>query len=585
MKSFTFIFVTSLLYLLIPIIAGPVGNPDNWMEQPSDLTDLSQFPDHLFKVTGRPVPAEVLKAYGLEFTPDNTTGSAIFENNNPKAEWTTKCETTGGSPLSWHLPTPLVMRFPSSYLRVDLTSLFCEDSDGSGHSEDGGEIVCSRERRPGKENGQNGYHPKKGNVDSWAKVFPQVNSLPTRELKSTPHGKFVRGASNVENKSQVKPSSGEKDKEKTYRIQTIGEVYALQKREGKEPPTFRGIKESRSRNSVAKRLTLREINEPLLMATGYASYKSRNSVRGKGRHEGWSSDLLYGHQDPCENEAYAAQFPDNDHDRLTQKEYALMNSPKASARLSAQLNPLDMRDGKSLPVGRGLLHQWNQKTMEHPHIHDSHQGLLESELEVPQAPPGDAATLHSEMYPSLYGGYGFPYEGPFYNPIMAPPLFFYLGAPPPYPIGPQYLNPEAIPWIPGSTPFTSNMPISVIKKARSPDFHLLQGLEYVFLRESEEKKREKPKNEPPKISGTGNASECGEISAAEYAGLLVQNMTEEANPLLTKYLNPGKHRFHQTRRYVSMPDSRDPKRDLFEEIGRRRQSWSHSRCLKTDSLD
>ncbi|PUU82821.1 hypothetical protein B9Z19DRAFT_1120084 [Tuber borchii] len=88
MKS-AFISVISLLCLIVPAIAGPVGNPINWMEQPSDLIDLSQFPDHLFEATGRPVPAEVVKAYGLDITPGNTTGAAIFENDNPKAEWTT----------------------------------------------------------------------------------------------------------------------------------------------------------------------------------------------------------------------------------------------------------------------------------------------------------------------------------------------------------------------------------------------------------------------------------------------------------------------------------------------------------------
>ncbi|CAZ83988.1 unnamed protein product [Tuber melanosporum] len=416
-------------------------------------------------------------------------------------------------------------------------------------------------------------------------MSPQVKPLPTQELKSIPNDRLVRGASNAENKSQVKPSCGEKSKEKTYRIQTIGEVYALQKREGKEPPTFKGIKESRSRNGVAGRLTSRRINEPLLMATGYASYKCGNSVRGEGWHGDWSNDFLFGYHDPRENEAYTIQLPDDDHDGQTQTEYALMNSPKASARPSTQLNPPDMRDGQSLPMSKGSFHQWNQKTREHLHIHDNHQGLLESELEAPQAPSIDAATLHSEMYPSLYGGYGFPYEGPFYNPIVAPPLFLYPGEPPPYPIGPQYLNPEAVPWIPGSTPFTSNMPISVIKKARSPDFYLLQGLEYVSLRESEEKKREKPENKPPKRVGADIVNGCGEMSAAEYAGLLVQNMAEETNPLLTKYLNPGKRSFHQKRRYVSMPDARGSKLKLFEEIGRRRQSWSHPSCLEADPLD
>jgi len=65
MKSFALIYAISLLCLAALTIAGPVGNPDNWMEQPSDLTDLSQFPDHLFQATGRPVPADVVKAYGL----------------------------------------------------------------------------------------------------------------------------------------------------------------------------------------------------------------------------------------------------------------------------------------------------------------------------------------------------------------------------------------------------------------------------------------------------------------------------------------------------------------------------------------
>jgi len=102
MKSFALISAISLLCLAALTIAGPVGSPDNWMEQPSDLTDLSQFPDHLFQATGRPVPADVVKAYGLEFTPDSTTGAAIFEDN-PKAEWTTKCETSEGSPILWHV--------------------------------------------------------------------------------------------------------------------------------------------------------------------------------------------------------------------------------------------------------------------------------------------------------------------------------------------------------------------------------------------------------------------------------------------------------------------------------------------------
>ncbi|PWW74230.1 hypothetical protein C7212DRAFT_365186 [Tuber magnatum] len=528
------------------------------------------------------------------------------------------------------------MRFPRSYLRVDLTKLFCEDSDSSVHSEDEEEIVRSREWRPWKEISPNGYHPKKENVDPWAKVFPQVKSLPTQQLKSIPFGKFLRDASNVENKPQAKPSGGGKDKEKTYRIQTIGEVYALQKREGKEPPTFRGIKESRSRHSVAKRLTLRRINEPLLMGTGYASYKNRNSVRSKGWQGGWSNDFTHGYGDLCEDDAYVTWFPDNDHDDPTQMEHALMNSPKASASIPAQPHPPDLRNGQSLRTRNTLLHQWNPGTREHPQIHKTHQALLESELEIPQVPPADAATLHSEMYPSLYGGYGFPYEGPFYNPIVTPPLYPYPVAPPypigpifpiafpypvPYPVevkssmppkydpdpagqqlqmatngntfpeanrklnGPQYLDPEAIPWIPGSTPFTSNMPISVIKKARSPDFYLLQGLEYVSLRESEEKKREKSEGKPPKKAEIDTVDGCREISAAEYAGLLVQNMTEETNPLLTKYLNPGRNRLRETRRYFSMPDSWGSQRKRPEEIGSRRQSWSHPGRLVTDSLD
>ncbi|CUS12415.1 unnamed protein product, partial [Tuber aestivum] len=415
-------------------------------------------------------------------------------------------------------------------------------------------------------------------------MFPQAKSLPTQELKSVPLGKFVRDAPNVENKFQAKTSTREKDKEKTYRIQTIGEVYALQKREGKELPTFRGIKESRSRNSLAKRLTLRKINEPLLMGTGYASYKSRSSARSKGWQWGWSNDFAHGYKDSSEDDAYATWFPERDHDDPIQAECGLMNSTMASARASAQLRPPDLRNGQSLPTRNALPHQWNQTAREYSHIHRTHPALLESELEAPPAPPADAATLHSEMYPSLYGGYGFPYEGPFYNPIMAtngntlPEANGKLN-------GPQYLDPEAIPWMPGSTPFTSNMPISVIKKARSPDFYLLQGLEYVSLRESEEKKREKSESDPPKRVESNAFNGCREISAAEYAGLLVHNMTEETNPLLTKYLNPRKNRLHETRRYVSMPDGWGSQGKRPEEIGNRRQSWSHPGCLVTDSLD
>ncbi|RPA97650.1 hypothetical protein L873DRAFT_1100268 [Choiromyces venosus 120613-1] len=538
------------------------------------------------------------------------------------------------------------MRFPRSYLRVDLTKLFCEDSDSSGHSEDEEEIMRSREWRPGKENGQNGYPPQmKENIDPWTKILSQVKNLPPQEHKSTSYDKFVREASNVESKSRVKFSSGEKDKEKekTYRIQTIGEVYALQKREGRELPVFRGIKESRSRNTLTKRLTLRKINEPLLMGTGYASYKSRNSARGKEWNGGRNNDFVYGYQDPGEDEAYATWFPENDHDEPTPAEHAQMNSAKASARPSVQPHIPDTRNGngQSSILRKTLPSHWNQTTGDHPPIHETHPALLESEMEALQAPPADAATLHSEMFPALYGGYGFPYEGPFYNPIVAPPLFPYPMAPP-YPIGSifpigfpypvplpypvecrrptpprptadtngqqlqlaasdntyleasrklkrpqsQYLDPEAIPWIPGSTPFTSNMPISVIKKARSPDFYLLQGLEYVSLRESEEKRRDKPENKPQKKVEIDVVNGCRTISAAEYAGILVQNMTEETNPLLTKYLNPGKNRFHEARRYVSMPDGWGSQRKKPEEIGSRRQSWSHPGCLdETNSLD
>ncbi|RPA97651.1 hypothetical protein L873DRAFT_1809427 [Choiromyces venosus 120613-1] len=103
MKSFAIALAMALFSLIVPNIAGPVGNPNNWIEQPTDLTDLSQFPDHLFQVGGRPVPADVVKAYGLEFSPNNTTGVSIFEGDVEGAQWTTKCETSEASPVSWHL--------------------------------------------------------------------------------------------------------------------------------------------------------------------------------------------------------------------------------------------------------------------------------------------------------------------------------------------------------------------------------------------------------------------------------------------------------------------------------------------------
>jgi len=494
------------------------------------------------------------------------------------------------------------MRPPRSYLGVELTKLFCEDSDSSRYSEDEEERVrCSREQKPEKEKS----HPKKENVDPWAKRFSQVESIPTREPSLISQGKFVPTASNAEHKSQVKPSGrGKDDENKTFRIQTIGEVYALQKREE--------AKEGRSEDSGTKRLTLRKINKPLLMGTGYASYKSRYSARSKERHGSGSNDFVRGYQDPRQDEAYATRFPNNGHEGSAQAESALINPPNVPADPSAQLHLPNVGNARSSPQGGSLLRQWNQTTWEHSHIHETHPAHPGSERRVPLAPPTDAASLHSRMHPSLYGGYGFSYEGPFYNPTVAPPRFPSLVAPPypiepirssgsPYPAPPkptvdsadqqlevpangntsleanrhlnrpQYFNSEAIPWIPGSTPFTSNLPFSVIRRAHLLDLYLLQCLEYVSLEESWERKREKPESKSPK------RGEAGEISTARYAALLAHNMMEETDPHLARYFNPGRNRSQQTRRYVSMPDRTGSQKES-EEIGSRCPPWRYSGC-------
>ncbi|PUU82820.1 hypothetical protein B9Z19DRAFT_1074040 [Tuber borchii] len=490
------------------------------------------------------------------------------------------------------------MRVPLSSLWVDLTKLPCEDSDSSRHFEDEEEeeVVCSREWSPRKENS----HPKKENADPWGKRPSQVERIPIREPSLISQDKFVPTASNAEQESQGKPSSGEKDSEnKTFRIQTIGEVYALQKREG--------VNEGRFRNSG----TLRKINEPLLMGTSYASYRSRNPARSKERNGSRSNDFVRGYQDPREGEAYATRFPNNGHEGPAQAESALMNPPNASAGPSVQLYLPDVGNARSSLQGGTLLRQWNQTTGEHSHIHETHPAHPGSEQRVPLAPPTDAAALHSRMHPSLYGGYGFSYEGPFYNPIAAPPRFPSLVVPPypigpirssgsPYPTppnptvdsanqqlqvpangstsleanrelnGPQYFNSEEIPWVPGSTPFTSNLPISVIRKAHLLDLFLLQCLEYVSLGESRERKREKPESKSPK------RGEAGEISTARYAGLLAHNMMEETNPHLARYFNPDRYRSQQTRRYVSMPDRMGSQKES-QEIGSRGPSWRYPR--------
>lgn len=490
------------------------------------------------------------------------------------------------------------MHTPRSYLGVDLTRLLCEDSDNSRYSEDEEWVVCSREQKPEKEKS----HPKKKenvNPCPWAKRFSQVENIPTREPSLISQDKFVPTASNAEHKSQVKPSSREKDSEnKTFRIQTIGEVYALQKRDG--------AKEGRAKNSGTERLTLRKTSEPLLMDTGYAYHRSRNSARSEERHRSRSDDFVRGYQDPREDEAYATRFPNNGHEGPERAESALMNPPNASADSSAQLHLPDVGNAGSSPQGGTLLRQWNQNTGEHSHIHETHPAHPGSERRVPLAPPIDAAALHSRMHPSLYGGYGFSYEGPFYNPIVAPLRFpdlvvspHPIGPPYPTPLKPtvdsanqqfqvpangstsleasreldrpQYFNSEATLWIPGSTPFTSNLPISVIRRAHSLDLHLLQCLEYVSLGESREKKREKPESKSPE------RGEAGEISTARYAGLLAHNMMEETNPHLARYFNPDKYRSQQTWHYVSMPDRMGSQKES-EEIGSRYPSWNYLRC-------
>jgi len=496
-----------------------------------------------------------------------------------------------------------------SLLGVGLTKIFCEVSDSLRDPGGEEEVVSPRERRTGQEKSDS----KKENVDPSSKGFSQVKSIPTPELNLVSSNKFVTTTPNVENQPQVKPSSREKEREKTYRIQTIGEVYALQKREGKEQPTFRRNEGGWSRDSGNGRLALREINEPLLMGTGHASYKMRNSARSKGWRGGRSNDFAYGCQNPGGDEAHATWFSSNGHDDPTQAAAALTYPSNASAGPSAQPHLPDM--GNALPSRRRgtLPHQWNQTTREHSHIHETNPALPEGGPDVPQAPPADIVTLHSQMYPSLYGGYGFPYRGPFYNPTVTHPPFPYRVAPP-YPIWPilttgggfpypvEYptpprstadsadqqlqmpatgstfpeanseLNPEEIPWIPGSTPFTSALPVSVIRKARLPDLYVLQGLEYASLRESWEKKLEERESRLPE------KEESGAISTAGYAGLVAHNMMEEANPLLTEHLKPRKNLFHETRRYVSMPDSLGWQ-GRFEEIGNRRQSWGHPACL------
>ena len=485
------------------------------------------------------------------------------------------------------------MRTPCSYLRVDLTKLLCEDSDSSRYSEDEEEwVVCSREQKPEKERS----HPKKENVDPWAKRFSQVESIPTREPSLISQDKFIPTASFSEHKSQVKPSSRENDSEnKTFRIQTIGEVYAQQKREG--------AKEGRSKNSGTKRLTLRKTSEPLLLGTGYAPYRSRNPARSEERHRSRSDDFVRGYQDPREDEAYATRFPNNGHEDPAQAESALMIPPNASAGPSTQLHLPDVENARSSPQGETLLRQWNQTTGEHSHIHETYPAHPGSERRVPLAPPTDAAALHSRMNPSLYGGYGFSYEGPFYNPTVAAPRFPYLVGPSypiefPYPTplnptvdsanqqlqvpvngstsleanrelnGAQYSNSEAIPWIPGSTPFTSNLPMSVIRRAHVLDLFLLQCLEYASLGESREGKREKPESKSPK------RGEAGEMSTARYAGLLAHNVLEETNPHLARYFKPDRYRSQQ--RYVSMPDRIGSQKEP-EEMGSRCPSWRYPR--------
>jgi len=514
--------------------------------------------------------------------------------------------------------TPSEMRAPLGYLEVDLSELFGEDWDGSRHSEDEEEVVSSRERMTGKENSDS---RRKENVDPWAKRFSRARSMPTPPTPPTPElnllscKEFVPTApnENVENKSQARPTRRGEEREKTYRIQTIGEVYALQKRGGKEQLTFGGNKEGRSRNCGTNRLTLRKINEPLLMDTGCVYYKRRNSARSKERRGRKSNDSACGCQAPGGDEAYAAWFPDNGHDDPTQAESVPTNSWNASAGPSSHHHLPDMGNPQSSTRGGALLHQWNQTAGQRSHIHETHPALPEGGLDVPQAPPADAATLHSQMCPSFYGGYGFPHRGPFYNPIVPLPPPPHPVAPPhptrpiltigsPYPVVAEHptlprptadssdqqlqmpivgstfheanreLNPEAIAWIPGRTPFTSNLPISVIRRASLPDLYVLRGLEYASQRESWENKLEELESKPPA------GIEAGAMSTAGYAGLLACNMMEETNPLLAGHFKLGKNRFHEARRYVSMQDSLGS-RGKSEGIGSRRPSWSHLGCL------
>ncbi|RPB01956.1 hypothetical protein L873DRAFT_1842113 [Choiromyces venosus 120613-1] len=102
MKSFVALLLISLLSLIAPSVSSPVSNPNTWTEQPKDLTDLSQFPPSFFQTTASPVPASIVKAYNLDFTPSNTTGTSIIAAGGVQASWTTKCETTEGSPVAWH---------------------------------------------------------------------------------------------------------------------------------------------------------------------------------------------------------------------------------------------------------------------------------------------------------------------------------------------------------------------------------------------------------------------------------------------------------------------------------------------------
>lgn len=515
------------------------------------------------------------------------------------------------------------MRPLRSYLRVDLTKLFCEDSDQSSDKSDDGNDQRQIEWRPRAEQRARGYQHQQlnENINPWG--IPQLGNrnLVGQECEEISYEDFIRSTPRFRGDSNgnQKQKGGTEGRGKTYRIQTIGEVYALQKREGKELPAFRGLRESRTKNYATKRMAQKgKNNEPLLMGIGYASTKARrNGDWRRGQHNSHE----YGFQDAGEDEAYT-YIPGCGGEDAAHMEDLRMEASHPSRTFPARLPVADMTCYPATPSRKPLPAEWARGAGENPRIREPNHALaalLESQLESQNSPPHDAAALHSELFPMLYGGYGFPYEGPFFNPMVFPTFTPYPMAPPypigpifpvgvPFPLGPPFpvelpyafgstfptnpigqqeiptqntdalaqatrsriiassLDPEALPWIPGKTPLTSNIPLSVLKKARKPDLYLLQGLEYVSQKESKDKRKDESKPNPE--------NGCRALSTAEYAGLVVQNMTEESHPLLTKYLNPKKAR--DTRRIFSMPGNWGTTRSPAQGNSRRVSSWSHT---------